>query len=127
MNLPSLSNSRSCVAAAAYAGPLVFPRESANTCPFELTATPDTSPKYMLVGSFSGLDTDSKLIVGTACCARACDPINSGKTNSQRFMNSSQELFSRFSLRRRLFHGGFRRPHQRVVSRVITARRPAHG
>src|ERR1700748_3889658 len=100
MNLPSLSNSSSWVAAAAYAGPVVLPRDSAKTCPLELTATPETSPKYMLVGSFSGLGTDSKLIVGTACCANACDPTNNGKTKSQRLMNASRM----FSLARTLIN-----------------------
>ena len=32
-------------------------------------------------------------IVGTDCCAKACDPIRSGKTKSQRLMNSSRLLF----------------------------------
>src|SRR5579871_5808497 len=86
MNLPSLSNSSSWVAAAAYAGPLVLPRDSANTCPLELTETPDTSPKYIFGGSFSGLGVDSKLMTGT-CCANAGAPNKNGKTNSQRFMD----------------------------------------
>src|SRR5580692_11213717 len=43
-NLPLASNSKSCDPAAAYAGPVVFPRENTNTCPFEFTATPATSP-----------------------------------------------------------------------------------
>src|ERR1700704_1398351 len=65
MNLPVWSNSRSCVAAAAYAGPLVLPRDSANTWPFELTATPVSSPKYMPSGSFSGSGVESNWISGT--------------------------------------------------------------
>ena len=50
---------------------MVLPRDSTKTWPLELTATPDTSPKYMLCGSRSGLGTESKAMVGTACCASA--------------------------------------------------------
>src|SRR4051812_13923379 len=54
-----------------YEGPFTLPREKTNTCPFEFTATPATSPKLMSGGILSGSGTDSNGIVGTlGCCAR---------------------------------------------------------
>src|SRR5580700_8394407 len=44
-NFPPASNSRSCAPEAPYAGPVLLPRDKTNTCPFEFTATPATSPK----------------------------------------------------------------------------------
>jgi hypothetical protein len=58
-------------------------------CPLELSETPDTSPKYMLGGSRSGLGTESKAIEGTACCAKADGPTNSNSPIHQCFMLSS--------------------------------------
>src|SRR5229473_8202658 len=86
MNLPSGPNSSSCAADAAYAGPLVPPREKTKMCPLELTATPDTSPRYRSCGSFNTSWTESNGIVGTGCCAYT-DKVNSANDpTSQRFM-----------------------------------------
>src|ERR1700743_1884431 len=71
MYLPSAPNSSICAAAAAYAGPVVFPRENTKMCPFEFTATPDTSPRYKSAGSFRRFGTDSNGIAGTGCGATA--------------------------------------------------------
>src|SRR5580704_2253780 len=35
--------------------------------PLEFTATPDTSPRYILLGSFSKSETESKAICGMVC------------------------------------------------------------
>src|SRR5439155_8714375 len=59
MNLPLGSNSSSCAAVAMYAGPVELPRENTKILPLELTATPATSPRWMSLGSLSGLGTDS--------------------------------------------------------------------
>src|SRR5262245_37387636 len=40
-------------------------------CPFELTATPATSPRCMSGGSFKRLGTESYGISGGDCCANA--------------------------------------------------------
>ena len=48
--------------AAPYAGPVVFPRDRGG-CPLELMATPDTSPRYELAGSFQ----KNPLPIGTGC------------------------------------------------------------
>jgi hypothetical protein len=62
----------------------------------ELTDTPDASPKYMFAGSFNGLGTESKAIVGTGCCANAGGAINSISPVSQFRMSFSRALpFSR--------------------------------
>src|SRR5580658_3187026 len=45
MYFPSGPNSSNCEAVEAYAGPVELPREKMKMCPFEFTATPDTSPK----------------------------------------------------------------------------------
>src|SRR5581483_8916122 len=37
-------------------------------CPFELTAIPLTSPRYIFSGSLSGSGIESKLIFGGVCC-----------------------------------------------------------
>ena len=65
---------------------MVLPRDNTKTWPLELTETPDTSPKYMLGGSFSGLGTESKVMLGTACCANADGAINSISPISQCLM-----------------------------------------
>src|SRR5580704_2140917 len=44
-NFPLASNSSNCAPLAPYAGPVLLPREKTKTCPFELAATPATSPK----------------------------------------------------------------------------------
>jgi hypothetical protein len=66
-NLPPASNSSSWVAAAPYAGPLVLPRDSTNTCFLELTAIPDTSPKYIPSGSLKKSGVESNAISGADC------------------------------------------------------------
>src|SRR5258707_15647400 len=70
MNLPVLSNSSTCDAVAPYAGPFaLLERVKIATSPFELTATPDTSPTFMSGGSFRKLTLPSNGISGTGCCA----------------------------------------------------------
>src|SRR5205807_2637958 len=64
--------------------------------PLELTETPETSPKYMLCGRRSGLGAESKGMLGTDCCAKVGDAINSNNAVSQRFIISSQTLVLRF-------------------------------
>src|ERR1700761_3041070 len=55
-------------------------------CPLELTATPDTSPRYMLVGIFNRLGTESKAITGTFCCASAGEAASSDNPINQCFI-----------------------------------------
>src|SRR5712692_7039043 len=85
---PSRSNSSNCAAAAAYAGPVVLPRERTKMLPFEFTATPVTSPRYRSFGSFSGSEA-SNGICGTASCANAGDASNMSNPTSRHFMTSS--------------------------------------
>src|SRR6478609_5248612 len=94
MNCPSPSNSSSWAAAAPKAGPLVLPRDNTKIWPLELSETPDTSPKYMLGGSRSGLGTESKAIDGTACWAKAGGASNSNNPASQCRMLSSPNVLS---------------------------------
>src|SRR5215813_11542951 len=88
MNFPDASNSRSCAAAAMYDGPLTLPRENTNTWPFELSATPATSPKFISGGSFSGFGTDSNASVGGICCATIKLGAN-GRTVASRALTAS--------------------------------------
>src|SRR5665213_370809 len=123
-NAPLASNSSSCVAAAAEAGPLVLPRDSTNTWPLELTETPDASPKYMLAGSFKGLGTESNGIVGTACCAKACcvkagDPASNRSPTSQCFILFSPEPCFAF-----VFEADASLWH--VLSSIFASRKPRH-
>src|SRR5664279_1002310 len=78
MKRPSGPNSNSCAALAAYAGPLVLPRENTNTCFLELTATPVASPKYIFGGSFNGSGIESNGISGAASCADAGAGVGAG-------------------------------------------------
>src|ERR1700760_4952363 len=55
-------------------------------CPLELTATPDTSPKYMLCGRCTGLGTESNAMVGTDCCASAGGAASSNNPSRARFI-----------------------------------------
>src|SRR6266699_1400131 len=87
-NFPSPSNSSSCAAAAAYAGPVVLPRERTKMLPFEFTATPVTSPRYRSFGNFSGSDA-SNGICGTASCANAGDASSTSNPTTRHFMTSS--------------------------------------
>src|SRR5450755_812629 len=66
-NLPPASNSSNCAAAAPYAGPLLLPRDSTNTCFLELTAIPDTSPKYIPSGNLKKSGAESNAMSGTDC------------------------------------------------------------
>src|SRR5712692_5426489 len=91
-NLPSRSNSSSCAAAAAYAGPVVLPRESTNTLPFESTATPVTSPKCRSMGSLRGLGTDSNAITGTDCCPNTAELNTTSTAARRRFISGSHEV-----------------------------------
>src|SRR6185295_13991452 len=68
-NLPVLSKSRICEAVAPYAGPLaLLDRVNTAISPFELTATPDASPRFMSLGSLRKFGTESNGISGTGCC-----------------------------------------------------------
>src|SRR2546425_1717212 len=67
MYLPSGPNSSTCAAVAPYAGPVTLPRLNTKTCPFELTATPEASPKCRFSGSLKKFGTESNGISGTAC------------------------------------------------------------
>src|SRR6186713_1842908 len=59
MYCPLGPNSRSCDAVGPNAGPCaLFERVNTKRCPFESTATPDTSPKLNPVGSFRNSGTD---------------------------------------------------------------------
>src|SRR5215510_583990 len=70
MNSPFAPNSSNCAAAGAYAGPpALFDRVKTNTCPFEFTATPATSPKFITGGSLKKSGTESKGMSGTAAGA----------------------------------------------------------
>ena len=65
MNSPFGPNSSNCAAAGAYAGPpALLERVKTKTCPFELTATPETSPKFIPAGSFKKSGTESNWISG---------------------------------------------------------------
>ncbi|MGE3513466.1 MAG: hypothetical protein AB7N65_31800, partial [Vicinamibacterales bacterium] len=65
---PSASNSGSCAAVAPYAGPpALFDRVNTKTCPRELTATPETSPRFIPSGSRRKSGTDSNASCGTSC------------------------------------------------------------
>src|SRR6202035_1014670 len=92
--LPSWSNSRSCAALAAYAGPVVLPREKTKMCPLEFTATPETSPRYMFSGSFSKLGTESKGISGAPSWAKIASGaiIKIASASAKRFMVTSSCL-----------------------------------
>src|SRR6266550_1540536 len=69
MNSPFGPNSSSCAAVGAYAGPLaLLDRVKTKTCPFEFTATPGTSPKFMPAGSFRKSALESNGMSGTLCC-----------------------------------------------------------
>src|SRR6266567_4931479 len=89
MNWPSGPNSRSCAAEAAYAGPVVLPREKTNTCFFEFTATPVTSPRYRSLGSFRKSISPSYGMTGT--CANAVDHTSTNKPTHQAFIFSSDD------------------------------------
>src|SRR5690349_6286440 len=88
MKLPCGSNSSSCAAAAAYAGPEVLPRERTEICPLEFTATPVASPRYRSFGILSGSDP-VKGMTGTASCAKAGDASSMSKPMSGNFITSS--------------------------------------
>src|SRR5262245_2785738 len=75
MNSPLGPNSSNCAAAAPYAGPdALFDRVKTKMCPFELTATPGTSPKFIPSGSFRKSGTESNGISGAEviCAGRDC-------------------------------------------------------
>src|SRR5258708_7892700 len=93
--------------------------------PLELSETPDTSPKYILAGSRSGLGTESKAIEGTACCARAGGPINNNSPIHQCFMIPPIARF-KFVVAAMLVHRASPRPSPARAPRVITVHRPAH-
>ena len=67
-NSPFGPNSSNWAAAAPYAGPYaLFDRVKTKMCPFELTATPGTSPKFIPSGSFKKSGTESNGISGASC------------------------------------------------------------
>ena len=98
-------------------GPAGVAARNTKMWPFELTATPDASPKYMSGGSFSGLGTESKVMLGTACCAKADGAINSISPVSQCLISSSRDLL--LLLLARMLVDALRPLH---ASRVMTAR-----
>src|ERR1700730_4365522 len=70
MNLPVLAKSRICEAVAAYAGPFaLFERVNTAASPFEVTATPDASPRFKSGGSLREFGVESNGISATLCCA----------------------------------------------------------
>ena len=74
-NLPVLSNNRICDAVAPYAGPLaLFDRVNTAMSPFELTAMPEASPRFIPAGNLRKLMSASNGISGTDCCAIAVGP-----------------------------------------------------
>ena len=77
---------------------MVLPRDSTKTWPLELTETPETSPRYMLGGSFRGLGTESKAMTGTFCCASAEGANRNNNPTSQCFMLSPPCVFCFLSL-----------------------------
>src|ERR1043165_5782487 len=88
-NFPFLSNRRTCAAVAPKAGPLaLLPREKTAISPFELTATPDASPKFMSAGSFKKLMLPSNGISGTGDCAvaAAADPRTTASITTTRLI-----------------------------------------
>src|SRR6266566_3139571 len=91
-NLPVLSNNSTCAAVAPYAGPFaLLPREKTAISPFELTATPDASPKLMSAGSFRNVTLPSNGISGTDGWANpgTAVPNSAMNTNVMRFIRSS--------------------------------------
>src|ERR1700730_9354177 len=63
-------------------------------CPLELTATPETSPRYKFSGSFSRLGTESNGISGAASWANSASgaAMNITKTSRKRFIVTSSCL-----------------------------------
>src|SRR4051812_13040037 len=93
MYLPVLSNSSTCDAVAPYAGPpALFERVKMATSPFELTATPDTSPTFMSAGSLRKLMLPSKGISGTGCCACATVRLTPDTTGTSRMAIASMRF-----------------------------------
>src|ERR1700722_1010354 len=91
MYWPFASNSKSCAAAGAYAGPVaLLDRVNTKTCPLELTATPGTSPKFTPGGSLKKSGTESNANSGTFCCA------NSGTAKSR--VSRQRQVFSFISV-----------------------------
>src|SRR5215469_6588982 len=96
-NLPFWSNSRICAAVAPYAGPVVLPRLKTKMCFFDLTATPDASPRCKSVGNLKKSGTESNLISDTgpprsaanAAGLNAAAPTNAKQANRQGFMETS--------------------------------------
>src|SRR2546429_5133154 len=66
--------------------------------PFELTAMPDTSPRFMSAGSFKKFGTESKGISGTACCAFDVTPSSTMRAMSRCFTRISSKVTGSISL-----------------------------
>src|SRR5258706_6045870 len=102
MNLPVLSNSSTCDAVAPYAGPFaLLERVKIATSPFELTATPDTSPTFISAGSLRKLTLPSNGI-SAACCANAgAAPSTATSATMTRVMLPPVDLLTRSGRSRR--------------------------
>src|SRR5215831_12492912 len=131
-NLPVASNSSNCAAAAAYAGPVVLPRDSTKMWPLAFTATPVASPRYVSFGICSGSDP-SKGITGTSC-ANAGEASASDRATSSFFMVLSSgvdaiglgEIYSEYIRRHdsRNSSNAAHAPRRRLPRRRGARRRP---
>src|SRR5579872_5291961 len=63
-------------------------------CPLELTATPDTSPRYIPAGSFSALGAESNGISGAWAKAASGANIKNARTSANFFIQTSSFLQS---------------------------------
>ena len=71
---------------APYAGPLaLLLRVNTAISPFEFTATPEASPRFMSAGSFRKFGAESNGISGTDCCANAV-PANASDAMSAKLV-----------------------------------------
>src|SRR6185503_8547717 len=97
-------------------------------CPFELVATPVTSPRYSLSGSFRKFGTESNGISGTAscappncCCAEIARPAT--RTTSATSDMVSMRFMVVPPLPRRRSAGGLRRSLLRMQDDLLRAPR----
>src|ERR1051325_2666278 len=83
-------------------------------CPFELTATPGTSPKFMPAGSFRKAALESNGMSGTVCCADALAAASRTDAQSRSLMDAS--------LTRAMIHSPrWREPMHRAKLLVLAA------
>src|SRR6185295_8530594 len=93
-------NSNNWAAVGPKAGPeTLFDRENTKMCPFEFTATPGTSPKFMPSGSLKKSGTESKDISGALCCANDGTANNrTDNANRQRFIQPPEIGLTRMAV-----------------------------